>query len=132
MRTAVLTAAFAAVLTCLPAAPALAQEMTLDLSQPFDASTWVYGPRTSLPEGQEAEIWNPAKRTLMEGGDLIGGTIRGTDPRIYCAMANAGYGYTWVEKQHEATDWESVARMWRTCPTATAVPGVRIAYTDER
>ena len=22
--------------------------------------------------------------------------------------------------------------MWRTCPTAKAVPGVRVAYTDER
>ena len=29
-------------------------------------------------------------------------------------------------------DWQAVARMWRTCPHAKAVPGVRVAYTDER
>ena len=52
----------------------------------------------------------------MAGQDLIGGTIRATDPRTYCAMAQAGYDFTWTEKQHEAIDWEQVARMWRTCP----------------
>src|SRR3979411_1304826 len=34
--------------------------------------------------------------------------------------------------QHDAHDWGAVARMWRTCPNARAVPGVRVAYTDER
>jgi len=34
--------------------------------------------------------------------------------------------------QHSASVWESVARAWRTCPNAKAVPGVRIAYTDEQ
>jgi 2-keto-3-deoxy-L-rhamnonate aldolase RhmA len=34
--------------------------------------------------------------------------------------------------QHDSRDWEAVARMWRTCPNAKAVPGVRVAYTDER
>ena len=34
--------------------------------------------------------------------------------------------------QHGQTDWNQVARMWRTCPHARAVPGARVAYTDER
>jgi 2-keto-3-deoxy-L-rhamnonate aldolase RhmA len=34
--------------------------------------------------------------------------------------------------QHDQRDWNQVARMWRTCPYARAVPGVRIAYSDER
>jgi hypothetical protein len=55
-----------------------------------------------------------------------------TDPATYCAMANAGYDFICVEQQHSPRDWESVARMWRTCPNAKAVPGVRVAYTDER
>ena len=46
-------------------------------------------------------------------------------------MAAAGYDFIWVEMQHEATDWEQVARMWRTCP-GPAVPGVRVAYANER
>ena len=53
-------------------------------------------------------------------------------PATYCAMANAGYDFIWTEMQHDQHDWEAVARMWRTCPNAKAVPGVRVAYTDER
>jgi 2-keto-3-deoxy-L-rhamnonate aldolase RhmA len=97
----------------------------------FRADEFRYGPRNDLPPGQVAEIWNPAMRKLREGGPLIGGTIRGTDPRTYCAMAGAGYDFLWIEKQHEAITWEQVARMWRTCPGAAA-PGVRVAYADER
>jgi 2-keto-3-deoxy-L-rhamnonate aldolase RhmA len=98
--------------------------------KPFKAEGWAYGTRNSA--AGPVEVWNPAKRTLMAGQDLIGGTIRATDPRTYCAMAQAGYGFTWTEMQHEGTDWEQVARMWRTCPHDGAVPGVRVAYTDER
>ena len=47
-------------------------------------------------------------------------------------MANAGYDFIWTEMQHDSRDWEAVARMWRTCPHAKAVPGVRVAYADER
>ncbi|HUE96224.1 MAG TPA: aldolase/citrate lyase family protein [Longimicrobiaceae bacterium] len=97
----------------------------------FRADDFEYGPRNDLAPGQSAEIWNPAKRKLMEGGPLIGGTVRGTDPRIYCAMAGGGYDFVWVEMQHEAISWEQVSRMWRTCP-GEAVPGVRVAYADER
>jgi 2-keto-3-deoxy-L-rhamnonate aldolase RhmA len=99
--------------------------------QPFRADAWEYGPRNDLEPGQQAEIWNPAKRKLMEGGPLIGGTVRATDPRTYCAMAEAGYDFLWVEKQHEATEWEQVARMWATCP-GPAAPGTRIAFENEK
>src|SRR6185369_5452436 len=29
-------------------------------------------------------------------------------------------------------NWDEVAKMWQACPYARAVPGVRVAYTDER
>ncbi len=102
-----------------------------DAAAQFRASEFDYGSRFDLPEGQTAEIWNPAKRKLVAGGPMIGGTVRGTDPRMYCAMAAAGYDFIWVEMQHEAISWEQVARMWRTCP-GPAAPGVRVAYADER
>ena len=70
-------------------------------------------------------------RKLLDGGPMIGGTIRATDARTYCAMAAAGYDFMWVEMQHEATSWEQVARLWRTCP-GPAAPGARVAYADER
>ena len=70
---------------------------------------------------------------MQQGGKVTGGTLfAATDPSTYCAMANAGYDFIWTEMQHDQRDWESVARMWRTCPHAKAVPGVRVAYTDER
>ena len=98
---------------------------------PFDPATWKYGPAFNPPPG--AKIWNPVKLKMMQGGKVTGGTLfSATDPATYCAMANAGYDFIWTEMQHDSRDWEEVARMWRTCPNAKAVPGVRVAYTDER
>ena len=97
----------------------------------FDPATWKYGPAFDAPAG--SKIWNPAKLKLQQGGKVTGGTLFGaTDPSTYCAMANAGYDFIWTEMQHGQTDWNQAARMWRTCPHARAVPGARVAYTDER
>jgi 2-keto-3-deoxy-L-rhamnonate aldolase RhmA len=97
----------------------------------FDPSTWKYGGAFNAPAG--SKIWNPVKIKLQQGGKVTGGTLfSATDPSTYCAMANAGYDFIWTEMQHGQTDWQDVARMWRTCPHAKAVPGVRVAYTDER
>ena len=97
----------------------------------FDPATWKYGPAFTAPAG--SRIWNPAKLKLQQGGKVTGGTLfAATDPSTYCAMANAGYDFIWTEMQHGQTDWNQAARMWRTCPHARAVPGARVAYTDER
>ncbi len=99
---------------------------------PFNPKTWKYGDTFSPPAGAKT-IWNPVKLKLQQGGKVTGGTVfHATDPSTYCAMANAGYDFTWVEMQHSARDWEAVARMWRACPHAKAVPGVRVSHTDER
>ncbi len=98
---------------------------------PYNMSTWKYGNAFNAPPG--AKLWNPAKIKLMEGGKLVGGTVRGVrDPSTYCAMANAGYDFIWTEMQHEPSTWRDVVNAWATCPHARAVPGVRVAYTDER
>jgi 2-keto-3-deoxy-L-rhamnonate aldolase RhmA len=98
---------------------------------PFDPLTWKYGPAFNAPAG--GKVWNPVKLKLMQGGKVTGGTLfSATDPSTYCAMANAGYDFIWTEMQHGPRDWNDAARMWRTCPHARAVPGVRVAYADER
>jgi|RhiMetdeSRZDD1v2_1073273.scaffolds.fasta_scaffold02206_18 2-keto-3-deoxy-L-rhamnonate aldolase RhmA len=100
-------------------------------SGPFNPATWKYGTAFDAPAG--SKIWNPVKLKMMQGGKVTGGTLfNSTDPAVYCAMANAGYDFVWTEMQHDQRDWGAAARMWRTCPQAKAVPGVRIAYTDER
>ncbi len=97
----------------------------------FDPATWKYGTAFNPPPG--AKIWNPVKVKMMQGRKVTGGTLfSATDPSTYCAMANAGYDFIWTEMQHGQRDWDEAARLWRTCPHAKAVPGVRVAYTDER
>jgi 2-keto-3-deoxy-L-rhamnonate aldolase RhmA len=98
---------------------------------PFDPATWKYGPAFNAPSG--GKIWNPVKLKLSQGAKVTGGTLfSATDPSTYCAMANAGYDFIWTEMQHGQRDWQDAAQMWRTCPHAKAVPGVRVAYADER
>jgi 2-keto-3-deoxy-L-rhamnonate aldolase RhmA len=98
---------------------------------PFDPSTWKFGPAFNPPAN--AKVWNPVRLKMMQGGKVTGGTLfSSTDPATYCAMANAGYDFIWTEMQHDQHDWQAVARMWRTCPHAKAVPGARVAYADER
>ena len=70
---------------------------------------------------------------MMNGEKVTGGTLFSSDsPETYCAMANAGYDFIWVEMQHDPRGWEQVARMFAACPHAKAVPGVRVADADER
>ena len=98
---------------------------------PFNPGSWKFGTAFDPPAG--SGVWNPVRVKMQQGGKVTGGTLfAATDPSTYCAMANAGYDFIWTEMQHDQRDWGEVARMWRTCPHAKAVPGVRIAYTDER
>src|SRR4030095_1584708 len=95
----------------------------------FDPAGWKYGPAFNPPA--DAKVWNPVKVKMMQGGKVTGGTLfSATDPATYCAMANAGYDFIWTEMQHDQHDWGAGSRMWRTCPTAKAVPGARVAYSD--
>jgi 2-keto-3-deoxy-L-rhamnonate aldolase RhmA len=97
----------------------------------FDPAAWKYGPAFDPPAG--TTIWNPVRLKFQQGGKVTGGTLRAaTDASTYCAMAGAGYDFIWTEMQHDQRDWQATAQMWRTCPHAGAVPGVRVAYADER
>ena len=98
---------------------------------PFDKGTRKYGTAWNAPAG--SKIWNPVKLKMMAGQKVTGGTLFSTsDTSTYCAFANAGYDFIWTEMQHDSHNWKEVANMWRSCPHAKAVPGVRVAYTDER
>ena len=37
----------------------------------FRADEFDYGSRFRLPDGQQPTIWNPAKRKLLDGGDVV-------------------------------------------------------------
>jgi 2-keto-3-deoxy-L-rhamnonate aldolase RhmA len=98
---------------------------------PYEMNTWKYGPAFTPPPG--TKIWNPVKIKMMQGGKVTGGTVRAAaEPSTYCAMANAGYDFIWTEMQHASTTWDNAVKAWTSCPRAKAVPGARIAYTDEK
>jgi hypothetical protein len=98
---------------------------------PLNPQAWQRGPADAPPP--DAKIWNPVMIKMMKGEKVTGGTLFSSDsPETYCAMANAGYDFIWVEMQHDSRDWENVGRMWAACPHAKAVPGVRVADADER
>jgi 2-keto-3-deoxy-L-rhamnonate aldolase RhmA len=97
----------------------------------IDEKTWKFGHVFDAPAN--SKIWNPVKLKMMRGEKVTGGTVfASSDPSTYCAMANAGYDFIWTEMQHTSRDWENVQKMWAACPHAKAVPGVRVAYADER
>jgi 2-keto-3-deoxy-L-rhamnonate aldolase RhmA len=100
---------------------------------PFDDKKWKYGPRFDVTPAVASQIWNPVMAKMKAGAKVTGGTVfSATDPETYCTMANAGYDFIWTEMQHNTKTWDQVARMWAACPHAKAVPGARVAYTDER
>ena len=41
-------------------------------------------------ETQPGRMYNTAKQKLLNGGQVVGGTVSTSDPNIYCAMAHAG------------------------------------------
>ncbi|MGH9338344.1 MAG: HpcH/HpaI aldolase family protein [Acidobacteriota bacterium] len=76
-------------------------------------------------------IYNTVKQNLMDGKQVIGGTISSSDPDIYCAMANAGFDFLWIEMQHSPLSYHEVARMIRACKGAPAIPFIRVPDATE-
>ncbi len=75
---------------------------------------------------QETRIYNTVKSKLEAGQQVVGGTLTVPDPNIYCAMANSGFDFVWIEMQHSPLTYQEVARMIWACRDAPAIPFVRI------
>ena len=80
---------------------------------------------------QGAALYNKAKQKLREGKRLVGATIFSPDPNMYCALANAGYDFLWIEMQHSPLTYEDVAKMIWACRGAPAVPFLRVPDATE-
>jgi 2-keto-3-deoxy-L-rhamnonate aldolase RhmA len=97
---------------------------------PFNMDKWKYGHAWDAPPG--TPIWNPVKEKMLHGGKITSVTIAGdASPAVYCAAANSGVDFIWTEMQHSAGTWDSVQKMWSSCPYAKAVPGARIPNANE-
>jgi len=74
----------------------------------------------------DSATYNTAKQKLLEGKPVVGATVYTSDPNIYCAMANAGFDYLWIEMQHSPLTYSDVARMIKACKDAPAIPFIRV------
>jgi len=83
------------------------------------------------PAAAPVKIYNTAKAKLMAGKQIFGGTIESPDPNIYCAMANAGYDFLWIEMQHSTLTYEEAAKMIWACRGAAAMPFLRVPDATE-
>jgi 4-hydroxy-2-oxoheptanedioate aldolase len=81
--------------------------------------------------GQDVRIFNTVKEKLERGEQVVGGTIDTADPDVYCAVANAGFDFTWIEMQHSPLTYSEVADMIWACRDAPAIPFIRIPTATE-
>ena len=84
-----------------------------------------------IASAQPVKTYNKAKQKLAEGHQIVGVTVFSPDPNIYCAAANAGYDFTWIEMQHSPLTFEDVAHMIWACRGASAMPFVRVPDATE-
>jgi 2-keto-3-deoxy-L-rhamnonate aldolase RhmA len=76
-------------------------------------------------------IFNTVKTKLAQGKPVVGGTVSVNNPDSYCAMANAGFDFLWIEMQHSPMTYQDVAHMMMSCKGAPAMPFVRVPDATE-
>ncbi len=90
-----------------------------------------HSPAQPQSSGASVKLYNTAKAKLLAGKPIIGGTVYLPDANTYCAMANSGFDFMWIEMQHSPMTFEDVARMIWACRGATAMPFIRVPDATE-
>jgi 4-hydroxy-2-oxoheptanedioate aldolase len=87
------------------------------------------------PAGKQKQdpnrIYNTAKQKLLDGKQVFGVTVYSPDQNIYCAAANAGYDFVWIEMQHSPLTYSDVAKMLWACRGSSAIPFIRVPDASE-
>jgi 2-keto-3-deoxy-L-rhamnonate aldolase RhmA len=96
-------------------------------------SVWPLALALAFPASaqQAAPLYNTVKAKLREGKQVVGATILTPEPDVYCAVANSGVDFTWIEMQHSPLTYQDVARMIMTCRDAPAIPFIRVPDATE-
>jgi 2-keto-3-deoxy-L-rhamnonate aldolase RhmA len=76
-------------------------------------------------------VYNTVKVKLNQGKQVFGATVLTSDPNVYCAMANAGWDFLWIEMQHSPLTYQEVAQMIRGCKGSKAMPFIRVPDATE-
>jgi 2-keto-3-deoxy-L-rhamnonate aldolase RhmA len=85
----------------------------------------------STTKAEPTKLYNTAKEKLLSGKPIVGGTVYTSDPNIYCAMADAGFDFLWIEMQHSPLTYAEVAKMIKACKGARAIPFIRVPDATE-
>jgi 2-keto-3-deoxy-L-rhamnonate aldolase RhmA len=96
----------------------------------FSLMPW-FCPAPAQGQTEKTRIFNTVKQKLAAGKQVVGGTVSIPDPDSYCAMANAGFDFLWIEMQHSPMSYQDVARMIRACKGAPGIPFVRVPDATE-
>jgi 2-keto-3-deoxy-L-rhamnonate aldolase RhmA len=80
---------------------------------------------------QDVRIFNTVKQKLADGQQVVGATVATADPDIYCAVADAGFDFIWIEMQHSPITFTDAARMIWACRDAPAIPFIRVPSATE-
>ena len=84
-----------------------------------------------LAQQNDTRLFNTVKQKIASGEQVVGGTVDTADPDIYCAMANSGFDFMWIEMQHSPLSYSQVADMIWACKDAPAIPFIRIPAATE-
>ena len=82
-------------------------------------------------ESQQTPLFNTVKQKLAEGHQVVGATVATADADIYCAVADSGFDFIWIEMQHSPLTYTDAARMIWACRDAPAIPFIRIPAATE-
>lgn len=77
------------------------------------------------------KVYNTVKTKLAQGKQVFGGTIDSYSEDMYCAMANAGWDFLWIEMQHSSLTYDETAKMIGRCRGAAAIPFIRVPDATE-
>jgi 2-keto-3-deoxy-L-rhamnonate aldolase RhmA len=86
---------------------------------------------TAPVNAQPPRIFNTVKQKLAAGRKVVGVTVTTPDPEIYCAVADAGFDFVWIEMQHSPISYLDAARMIWSCRGSAAIPFVRVPSATE-
>jgi 2-keto-3-deoxy-L-rhamnonate aldolase RhmA len=86
---------------------------------------------SSAAQAQKTRIYNTVKTKLAAGKQVVGGTITTSDPDVYCAVAQSGFDFLWIEMQHSSLNYDQVAKMIWACKDAPAIPFIRVPDATE-
>jgi 2-keto-3-deoxy-L-rhamnonate aldolase RhmA len=76
-------------------------------------------------QNPDQQLYNTAKRKLLDGQQVFSHTISALDIDRYCSEA-PHFDFTWFEMQHATLTFGDVEKMIAACPQAGATPMIRM------